>query len=529
MKFGPEPAGEVAGALLAHSIALPGRVVKKGRLLTESDAADLAAAGVQEVIVARLDPEDVPEDAAAEALAQALAGPGLIVQAPFTGRCNLVAAGAGILTLDRQRIDQINAVDPAITVATLTPFDAVSPRQLVATIKIIPFAAARASLDRCVALAAPVTVQAFQPKRVGLIQTHLPATKASVLDATERTMADRLATMAAALVATRRAPHTTDAVATAIRDLEPDDLDILLIAGASAVVDRRDVLPAGIEAAGGTVHHFGMPVDPGNLLLLAERSGRPVLGLPGCVRSPKLNGADWVLQRLCADLSVVPADVMAMGVGGLLKEIPLRGQARDQAAAPRAAKIAGLVLAAGLSRRMGRTKLTLPIDGIAMVAHAVDAVLAAQVSDVLVVTGHDAAAVRQALAGRAVRFVDNPDFASGLASSVQAGLRQLPEDVDGVLVHLGDMPRVTAGDIDRLIAAFAPADQRSIIIPTYQGQRGNPVLIARALWPDILSVTGDQGARRVIEAHPTLVAEVAIAHDGVLFDVDTPAAFEALA
>jgi molybdenum cofactor cytidylyltransferase len=529
VKFGPEPAATVAGALLAHSLALPGRVLKKGRLLTEEDAAAIAATGRAKVIVARLDPDDVPEDRAAEALAQALGGAGLTVQAPFTGRCNLVAEAAGVVTIDRAVIDAINGIDEAITVATVAPYEAVTTRQLVATIKVIPFAVPRAVLDACLAAAARIDLHRFRPQRVGLIQTTLPNTKASVLDATSDVTAGRLAALGATLVAERRTEHTSAAVAAAIAALDEAALDLVLIAGASAVVDRRDVLPAGIEAAGGVIHHFGMPVDPGNLLLLAERAGKPVLGLPGCVRSPKLNGADWVIQRLCAGLPVTRADVMAMGVGGLLKEIPVRGQARDHAAAPRAPMVAGLVLAAGRSRRMGRNKLLIPIDGDAMVTHAVDALLSAQVAEVVVVVGHEADAVRAALGTRAVRVVENPDFASGLSTSLKAGLAALAEDVDAALVCLGDMPRVDSASLDRLIAAFSPADGRAIVVPTFEGQRGNPVLLGRGVWPAIAAVTGDVGARAVIDAHAAQVVEVAISHGGVLLDLDTPAALEALA
>ena len=135
----------------------------------------------------------------------------------------------------------------------------------------------------------------------------------------------------------------------------------MLVAGASAIVDRRDVIPAAIERRGGTIEHFGMPVDPGNLLLLGRLGEVPVLGLPGCARSPKVNGFDWVLQRLLAGLPVGAEDIMRMGAGGLLAEIP-RGPYRVPAPAarrkpvaqpPQRPAIAALILAAGQSRRMG--------------------------------------------------------------------------------------------------------------------------------------------------------------------------------
>src|SRR5581483_1283141 len=264
-----------------------------------------------------------------------------------------------------------------------------------------PFAAPRAVLARCleIAQAGPPIVQfaAFRPQRIGLIQTRLPGLKDSILDGTVQATRARAEALGSTLIGETRCDHDSAAVARAIQAFQAQQPDILLVAGASAVVDRRDVIPAGIEAAGGVVEHFGMPVDPGNLLLLGRLDGKPVLGLPGCARSPKTNGFDWVLQRLCAALPVTKRDIMVMGAGGLLKEIPLRGQPRERtvpAAVAKAPRIAALVLAAGQSRRMGRNKLLLPIDGTPMVARTVDALIASAATDIVVVTGHQADDVR---------------------------------------------------------------------------------------------------------------------------------------
>ncbi|TAD88890.1 MAG: 4-diphosphocytidyl-2C-methyl-D-erythritol kinase [Alphaproteobacteria bacterium] len=526
MRVGEEDAVTALGTLLLHSLSLPTRVLKKGRRLAQEDIADMVAAGITRVMVARLDADDVPEDLAASQIAEALAGRGLTVQAPFTGRCNLVAPTAGVVTLDRAAVNQLNSIDEAITLATVAPFDVVTARQLVATVKIIPLAVRRASVEQACAVAALVapTLHPFRSHQVALLQTELPGTRTSVLDATARVIAERVGRLAGSVMTERRVPHTVAAVAAALAEPAVAAADMVLMVGASAVVDRADILPAGLVRAGGTIDSFGMPVDPGNLLLLGAHQGRPVLGMPGCVRSPKLNGADWVLQRLAAGLTVGPQDIAQMGVGGLLKDVPARGQSREGAGVARAPLVAGVVLAAGRSSRMGRNKLLIPIEGEAMVARVVDTLLAAAVAEVVVVVGHEADAVRQALVGRPVRFVDNPHYADGLATSVRAGLASLASDVDAAVMALGDMPGIAAPDIDRLIAAFAPAERRSIIIPTHHGQRGNPVMLARALWPQAMAVEGDVGARPVIAANPDHVAEVAIDHAGVLLDLDTPSA-----
>ena len=231
--------------------------------------------------------------------------------------------------------------------------------------------------------------------------------------------------------------------------------------GASAVVDRRDVGPAGIVRAGGEILHFGMPVDPGNLICLGRIGTRPALVLPGCARSPKLNGIDFVLTRLFAGLPVGPSDIMKMGVGGLLKEIDTRPLPREKAPAtprtgiaPRSAPtIAAVVLAAGRSRRMAPHNKLLVADrtGKAMIARVVDNVLSSNARPVLVVTGHQAEQIQHALGGRPVRYVHAADYAEGLSASLKAGIAAVPEECAAALVCLGDMPLVTGRMIDRLL------------------------------------------------------------------------------
>ncbi len=539
MRFGPTPLAEAEGAFLAHALRVGGAVFKKGRRLSTDDVALMRINGLTEVVAARLEPGDLDEDLAAARIAAALAGPGITAGAAFTGRVNLFAQAHGLLTIDTARIDRINVVDEAVTVATLPAHTPVAPRQMLATVKIIPFAAPLAAVEAAEAVAreaAPVVVvRPFRPRTVALIQTRLPGTKDGVLDKTVTVTAERVAAYGSALAPDVRVPHEPGALAAAVAAAIGDGAGLLLIAGASAITDRRDVLPDAIERAGGTVEHFGMPVDPGNLLLLARVGTVPVLGLPGCARSPKLNGFDWVLQRLLADVPVGRADVMRMGVGGLLAEIPSRPLPRADASprpapnAPQAPRVTAVVLAAGRGTRMGGpNKLALPLDGRPIVDHVVAAAQASQAERVVVVTGHEPERVRASLAGRTATFVHNPDHADGLSTSLRAGLAAVGEETDAVVVLLGDMPRVNAGLIDRLIAAYAPVEGRSICVPTVGGRRGNPILWDRAFLTEMSRIEGDTGARALLERHADVVCEVAAGDDAALTDVDTPAAYAAV-
>jgi molybdenum cofactor cytidylyltransferase len=381
-----------------------------------------------------------------------------------------------------------------------------------------------------------VRIAAFQKKRVGLIQTRLPGMKDSVLANTVATTRARVTALGSELVADEVVDHEQPAIQQAVARQRERGCDPILVLGASAIVDRRDAIPSAIVANGGEILHFGMPVDPGNLLLLGKISGTDVIGLPGCARSPKMNGFDWVLQRLLADIPVSRKDIMRLGAGGLLTEIATRPLPRSNAgpapaaSVPRAPKIAAVVMAAGRSSRMApANKLLTDVDGRLMVQRAVDAALASQARPIVVVTGHDGGRVRDALAGRSVEFIDNPDFAGGLSTSVRAGLAWLAgKDVDGAVFMLGDMPLVSAAHIDRLIAAFNPVESRAICVPTHKGKRGNPVLWAAKFFSEMRALEGDKGARPLFREHADQVCEVEMPDDGVLVDIDTPEALAAL-
>ena len=454
-------------------------------------------------------------------------------------------------------MDRLNLLDEAMTLGTIAPFGLVEPGQMVATVKVIPFAASRRVVASCVAIAEEggpmLHLAPLEARTVGLIQTRLPGTRESVLDSTTGAVATRLSRLDGGLAAEVRCAHSRGEVAEAVGQLQGRGCDVVLIAGASAIVDRRDVVPAAIVEAGGTIDHFGMPVDPGNLLLLARLGETRVLGLPGCARSLKLNGFDWVLQRTFAGVEVNAADIMRMGAGGLLMEIPSRPLPRNRAS-PRSTartgeavsaavppRIGAVVLAAGQSRRMGAlNKLLIDVDGEPMVRRVAAAALASKARPVVVVTGHEAERVEAALAGLDVEIAHNPDHAEGMSTSLEYGLQALDAlvdsgvdpgvdpGIDGALICLGDMPRTSAALIDRLIAGFNPLEGHAIGVPTWRGKRGNPVLWAARYFGEMRSLSGDVGARHLIGDHADAVYEIESPDHSVTIDVDTPEALDAL-
>ncbi|MCB1333152.1 MAG: molybdopterin-binding protein [Roseivivax sp.] len=329
MKFGPVPVAQAAGAVLAHSVHAGALRLKKGHLLTEAETAALGAAGMDEVIVARIEPGDVAEDAAADRLARALVpeGTGLRLGRAATGRVNVHAEGPGVVAVDAARINAVNGVHPAITVATVARWQRTDARHMVATVKIIPYAVPEAALAMaCEVGQGALALRTVTRRRVVLIQTTVDEGEDG--EKGQRVTAERVERLGAALAPKRLVPHRIAPLAEELARALPE-ADALLILTGSATSDENDVAPAALRRAGGVVFHFGMPVDPGNLLFYGDLQGVPVIGLPGCARSPALNGADWVLERILCGVPVTPADITGMGVGGLLKEIPQRGRLRE--------------------------------------------------------------------------------------------------------------------------------------------------------------------------------------------------------
>ncbi|TCS67372.1 molybdenum cofactor cytidylyltransferase [Primorskyibacter sedentarius] len=328
MKFGPVPLSGAEGAMLAHSIALPKGRLRKGKLLSRDDVAALRSLGLSEVIVARLEPGDLPEDEAAARIAAALVpdpeAAGLKLGEASTGRVNLHAAAPGVLEVDAARINALNAIHPMITVATLPEWQRVAPRTMAATVKIISYAVPQDAVEAaCEAGRDALRLHLPVVSDAALIQTVVDQRS---VEKGEKALRTRLARLGVALADSRACGHEIKALTAALRTVRAE---VIFILTGSATSDSHDIAPEAVRQAGGEVTHFGMPVDPGNLLFYGTLGTRPVIGLPGCARSPALNGADWVMERILCGVDVSPADIAAMGVGGLLMEIPTRPSPRD--------------------------------------------------------------------------------------------------------------------------------------------------------------------------------------------------------
>jgi molybdenum cofactor cytidylyltransferase len=537
MTFGEFPVASAEGLILAHAVRLPERTLGKGHRVSPADVEALKQAGIASVTAARMEDGDLDENEAARRLAAAIAPDHLRFSEAATGRVNVYAATDGLFVADRDVVNRVNRIDPAITLACLADHVRVRAGDMVATFKIIPLALPGNKVETaCDALrmATAFEVKPFREHAVSLVATQLPSLKPAVMDKTARILERRLAAYGNRLEREQRVAHRHGAVATAIGQAmatSERSPKLVIVFGASAVIDEDDVIPAAIRQAGGEVLSVGMPVDPGNLIVLGRIGETYVVGAPGCARSPKENGFDWVLNRILAGEKPDARDLAGMGVGGLLMEIETRPRPRESFEEnQRAATVAAVILAAGKASRMregGAHKLLAEFDGEPLVRRTAKTALAADASSVIVVTGHRRSEIMAALSGLDVTAVENPDYASGMASSLISGFSaRAARDADGVLVMLADMPGVKSDDLNLLIAAFRSASGRAIVRAVSRGKRGNPVILPKSLADAVMRLEGDIGARHIIETSGLPIIDTDIG-DAAHLDVDTPEAVRA--
>ncbi|HCL67159.1 MAG TPA: 4-diphosphocytidyl-2C-methyl-D-erythritol kinase [Rhizobium sp.] len=534
MIFGEFPLDEAQGTVLAHAIRLPDGRLSKGHRLGAADIERLRAAGTASVIACRMEAGDLPEDEAAQRLADAISRRHLRFTAAATGRVNIHATENGLFVADKECVDRFNRIDPAITLACLADHTAVLAGDLVATIKIIPLSAPAVSVDEgCSILSGsiPFEVKPYRGHSVTLIATELPSLKPAVMDKTARLLEQRLVPSQSRLVREVRVVHKAQAVAEAIRTALEEDVEgprMVVVFGASAVCDPRDVIPEAIHLAGGHVEQVGLPVDPGNLLVLGSLGEVPVIGAPGCARSPKENGFDWVLSRIFAGEKPGRAELTGLGVGGLLMEIASRPMPRElPTGGPRKVAVAVVLLAAGKASRMGPSgphKLLAEFDGEPLVRRMALSALSAEPDSIVVVTGHRSEEISGALSGLDVEISHNPDYANGMASSLRVGFAaEGARGADGILVMLADMPGVAASDLQALMEVFRASGGRAIVRAVSGGKRGNPVILPRSAFPAVMKLEGDVGARHIMETSGLEIIDVDIG-PAAHIDVDTPEA-----
>ncbi len=517
MKFEDRDIIECEGWALAHSLAIPGKRLPKATILTAALIEELHNNAVTKAQVFKLDPEDMNEDAAALQAANMIAGDNIDVKPAGRGRANLLARSDGVFLPDNA-VDFINTLDDAFSAACKRPFARVSSGELVATIKIVPYGIPGHVLmtDKP---APKCRIANFKTFRANLISTG-----DSVSEKIIGVLTNRLSRVHGELQSHTVVKHSVSDVAGALGSMP--DSDLVLLLGASAISDRRDVLPAAVEKAGGKIIKLGMPADPGNLLMLAQIGEKTVIGLPGCARSPALNGFDWILERFAAGLPLGRPEITSMGTGGLLKESvgrPAPRNANSLADKPATRQIAAIVLAAGKSSRSGDShKLLAKVGENTVIEATIQNARLSGIQDLFLVTGSNHERIAATVANSETHLVHNENFVAGMGSSLAAGIVALPPEIDYAFVCLGDMPFIRASTFKTLKAEAKRCSERAILIPTFNGKRGHPVLWSRAFFTALSGLTGDVGGKRLLEEHSDAAVEIPVDDPGILIDLDTP-------
>ena len=338
MKFGPAPLEEAEGRILGHNVAGEDgkRLLRKGKALSVADLDALRKLGRKVVYVAELEKGDVGENEAAERVARACLGPGLRLSGPATGRINVIATVLGIFRVDTGRLRLLNESE-GITIASVGAHTVVRPGQTVATVKVIPYGVPESIVVRGEEAGnreGPLLRADALPRReVGLILSGSPTVR-DRLEESFSPLVERVRELGSDIVVddyiTLEDERGEDALAAALRRHRERGVELVLLAGETAIMDRHDIMPRAVEKAGGRIETVGAPVDPGNLLMLAYLDDVPVLGAPGCARSRKTNVVDWILPRLLAGDALGRSDIVALGAGGLLEDVPERPLPRSR-------------------------------------------------------------------------------------------------------------------------------------------------------------------------------------------------------
>ncbi len=517
MYFGEVLIEKSIGNILGHTLNVNGKKLSKGRKISKEDVKILKEFGYRSIICAKSDKNDIHEDVIAKKVGNLFINETVISEDPHTGRTNLLASKSGLLEINEEAIEKFNSTSEEVTIATLKNYSKVKKGEMIATIKIIPFFVSTKVLNKIKnsILKKSLYIHSFENKKVGLILTHVGKQNIKLNNISINRIEERLKKFNSSLTEIVTCEHNSETISNYIKVLKNKKINIILILGASAIVDIKDKIPEAIISSNGKIIRFGMPVDPGNLLLIGKIKNISVIGLPGCARSPSLNGFDWVLERVIANVTISNKDIYQMGVGGLLKTINKNKKSYKKY------NIANIILAAGQSKRMKKVnKLLININSKNMIQNIIDTATKSNARDNIIVLGHEKEQIEK-FVKKNITIVANNEYKNGLSTSLKKGISALPEDCDAAVIILGDMPKISFNLINSLIKNFDPKNNINIVIPSHKGKRGNPILIGRKFFPDILKLKGDMGAKNIINNNINDIYDIPQRTSSSLIDIDT--------
>ena len=522
------------GVVLAQTYNLPGKIISKGTFVTNEVVGYFKTGNVKTILCAVPEEGDIHEDEAAEAISSAIDKNHIYADKASTGRVNFKSQSLCLVRYDRDFIKELNLVDESIAFSIVEHNQLLAEGDLIATLKIIPFFMQKKYVDRVIKILAKdelFKIHSLKKKEVILIQTCFEWQKKSIFTATSNVTKARLEALGCSLKKEKLINHDYDTLRAIIRSSVKNEPEILLVSGATAITDRSDYIPKAILSEGGEIIQYGLAVDPGNLLLIGKVGNTTVIGMPGCARSPKLNGFDWVLQLLMADIPINREELADMGAGGLLMEIASRPlpRALAKSVSKREKKVMGVILAAGNSTRMGKdNKLLKNVGDAPLIRNTAIEMLKSDLDTCSIVLGYQSDKVAAVIKDLDIRLILNPMWEEGQASSLRAAINTLDATYSDLLIMLGDLPGIKSSHINSIIEEHLLTDNRKskITIPSFKGQKGNPVIWGRSFFHDLSNLEGDVGGRTLFSEHPAAINILEMDDPWVVKDADTPEDFE---
>jgi molybdenum cofactor cytidylyltransferase len=330
MFFGEVKTGSSLGGILSSSIEIyknKNKIkISKGTVISKKLIDLLLSNKVEHIECAKLDDDEIDENSAVHQISKKIITSkksNIKIQYPKNGRCNLVSSVDGIIIFQPNQLFYVNSVTNDIGIASLKAFSKVKKNQVVASIKAIPFGIKKNNVRDIINISKDCfKVLPFQKKNIHLIQTTNQNTRTKILEKTLEVTKDRLSSCGIKKIIEKNCSHEIKSICAQLQKSIDEDADIILIFGTSAISDINDIIPQSIIEINGTILRLGMPVEPGNLILLANiknsKKHISIIGMPGCARSKKENGVDWILWRKLCDLKISSDDINHMGNGGLL-------------------------------------------------------------------------------------------------------------------------------------------------------------------------------------------------------------------
>ena len=530
MKIFEKNIQEAFGYLLMHSVFLKDGRIRKGKIIDKDDIAMMESSAIAKVHVGELEDDDISENYASGLIAKAIATNQFAISPTLSGKTNITSTADGLIEIDEGNVTKLNNLSPNIAVSTLNNHDVVYRGDHTVSVKIISFAISSYDLNKIINFLkrnSIVKLKKFKSMRFGVIYTIAKNEKRSLIEKTKKSIMSRISDYNSTIMDERVLPHDYASIKNNVVELLESNINCILLFLSTSITDVNDIVPTVINDLGGEIKSFGMPVDPGNLTLSGKINDIDIIVAAGSARSDSLNGFDWHLNCAHANIEVNQKMVNSLGVGGLLKDIDFAVKRKrvSKTIDTKKSNIAAVVLCAGESKRMGnKNKLLLEVAGKSLIKNYIDNISKSNVSEIVIVTGHQSIEIEKELDGYEVKFIHNDRYREGMSTSLNTGINSLSKNINAAIICLPDMPMIGIYEINKLIEYYNPKIGNEICIATYNDQRGNPVLWDKKYFKKLMQITGDKGGRYLLPKFLEQSVEVKLG-EAVAFDVDNESSY----